>query len=216
MDWMERQKRKHSMYVTKLEPVTKAKYKVFLEEQFAFVLYKGELSRYKIEEGATLSQETVEEIKKEILEKRAKLRAMHLLERMDRTEAELRAKLKGDLYPEDIIETAMQYVKSFGYIGDMAYAKRFVESRQHSKSKLEIKMLLLQKGVSKEIVQTVLKDCFEEQDELAAIRRLVQKKRFCAETATEAEKKKMYGYLLRKGFSYEDVRQVIQVSSWNT
>ena len=204
------------MYVTKLEPVTKAKYKVFLEEQFAFVLYKGELSRYKIEEGATLSQETVEEIKKEILEKRAKLRAMHLLERMDRTEAELRAKLKGDLYPEDIIETAMQYVKSFGYIGDMAYAKRFVESRQHSKSKLEIKMLLLQKGVSKEIVQTVLKDCFEEQDELAAIRRLVQKKRFCAETATEAEKKKMYGYLLRKGFSYEDVRQVIQVSSWNT
>ena len=203
------------MYVTKLEPVTKAKYKVFLEEQFAFVLYKGELSRYKIEEGATLSQETVEEIKKEILEKRAKLRAMHLLERMDRTEAELRAKLKQDLYPEDIIETAMQYVKSFGYIGDMAYAKRFVESRQHSKSKLEIKMLLLQKGVSKEIVQTVFEDCFEEQDELAAIRRLVQKKRFCAETATDAEKKKMYGYLIRKGFSYEDVRQVIQVSSRN-
>ena len=68
------------------------------------------------------------EIKKEILEKRAKLKAMHLLERMDRTEAELYTKLKRDLYPEDIIEIAMRYVKSFGYLGDVGYAKRFVES----------------------------------------------------------------------------------------
>ena len=36
------------MYVTKIEPVTKTKYKVFIDGQFAFVLYKGELSRYHI------------------------------------------------------------------------------------------------------------------------------------------------------------------------
>lgn len=203
------------MYVTKIEPVTKAKYKVFLEEQFAFVLYKGELSRYKIQEGSELSQDTVKEIKKEILEKRAKLRAMHLLERMDRTEAELRNKLKRDLYPEDIVEIAMQYVISFGYIGDRAYAKRFVESRQHSKSKLEIKMSLLQKGISKEIISEVLEEYYDDEDESAAIQKLLEKKRFSPATATEEEKKKIYGYLLRKGFSYEDIRQVIQVSSWN-
>ena len=203
------------MYVTKIEPVTKAKYKVFLEEQFAFVLYKGELSRYKIQEGTELSQETVNEIKKEILEKRAKLRAMHLLEHMDRTEAQLRTKLKQDMYPEDIVEVAMQYVQSFGYIGDRGYAKRYVESRRNSKSKLEIKMALLQKGISKEIVYEVLEEYYEGQDEHAAIQKLLEKKRFSKETATEEEKRKMYGYLLRKGFSYEDVRQVIQVSSWN-
>lgn len=203
------------MHVTKIEPVTKAKYKVFLEEQFAFVLYKGELSRYKIEENVELSQEIIEEIKKEILERRAKLRAMHLLERMDRTEAGLRSKLKLDLYPEDIIETAMQYVKSFGYIGDRGYAKRFVESRQESKSKLEIKMSLLRKGISKEIVSEVLEEYYENSDESRAIQKLLEKKRFSSETATEEEKRKMYGYLLRKGFPYEDIRQVIQVSSWN-
>lgn len=203
------------MYVTKIEPVTKAKYKVFLEEQFAFVLYKGELSRYQIQEGSELSQETVNEIKKEILEKRAKLRAMHLLEHMDRTEAQLRTKLKQDMYPDDIVEIAMQYVQSFGYINDRGYAKRFVESRQNSKSKLEIKMSLLQKGIAKEIVYEVLEEYFEGQDESAAIQKLLEKKRFSPEIATEEEKRKVYGYLLRKGFSYEDVRQVIQVSSWN-
>lgn len=198
------------MYVTKIEPVTKAKYKVFLDEQFAFVLYKGELSRYKIQEDAQLSEETIKEIKKEILEKRAKLRAMHLLERMDRTEAELYTKLKRDLYPEDIIEIAMQYVKSFGYIGDKGYARRFVESRQGSKSKLEIKMSLLQKGISKEIVSEVLEAYYDGQDESMAIQRLLDKKRFSAETATEEEKRKIYGYLMRKGFSYEEIRRVIK------
>ena len=152
---------------------------------------------------------------KEILEKRAKLRALHLLERMDRTEAELRSKLKLDMYPEDIIETVIQYVKGFRYIDDRDYARRFVESRQGSKSKLEIKMSLLQKGISKEMVSEVLEEYYENRDESVAIRRLLEKKRFSSERATEEEKRKMYGYLLRKGFRYEDVRQVIQVSSWN-
>ena len=55
------------MQVTKIEPVTKTKFKVYLDEQFAFVLYKGELSRYRIQEESELSQETVNEIKNEVL-----------------------------------------------------------------------------------------------------------------------------------------------------
>ena len=85
------------MKVTKLEPVTKTKYKVYLDEQFAFVLYKGELSRYKKQEEVELSQETIEEIKTEILVKRAKRRALYLLNQMDRTEEQLRQKLERDL-----------------------------------------------------------------------------------------------------------------------
>lgn len=203
------------MRVTKLEPVTKTKSKVYLDEQFAFVLYKGELSRYKIQEDTDLSEETVHQIKAEILTKRAKLRAMHLLNHMDRTEEQLRAKLKLDLYPEDIIEIAMQYVKSFGYIEDSGYARRYIESRQNSKSRKEIQMALLQKGVAKEVIEEALEECYEKQDESVAIKRLLAKKRFCPETSTDTEKKKMYDYLLRKGFRYEDIRQVLQVSFWN-
>ena len=203
------------MYVTKLTPVTKAKYKVYLDDKFAFVLYKGELSHYGVQEGKELSQNVVEQIKKNVLEKRAKLRAMHILERADRTEAELLAKLKQDLYPEDIIMCAMQYVKSFGYIGDLDYARRFVESKQRTKSKREITMLLQQKGIASEYITAALENCYEEVDETEAIKKIVDKKHFCVEEATEQEKKKMFDHLLRKGFRYEDVRQVIQVSFWN-
>ena len=40
------------MTVTKIEAVTKTRYKVYVDEQFAFVLYKGELSRYQVTEGS--------------------------------------------------------------------------------------------------------------------------------------------------------------------
>ena len=203
------------MYVTKVTPVTKAKYKVYLDDKFAFVLYKGELSLYGIQEGKELSQDVIERIESEVLQKRAKLRAMHILERADRTEAELYDKLKQDLYSEKVIASAIQYVKSFGYVGDADYAKRFVESKQRTKSKREITMLLQQKGIASEYIAAALENCYEENDEKDTIKKLVEKKHFCLETATEQEKKKMYDYLLRKGFRYEDIRQVIQVSSWN-
>ena len=70
------------MIVTRIESVTKTKFKVYVDEQFAFVLYKGELSHYRIQEGMEVSQALVDTIKKEAISKRAKLRAMHLLNDM--------------------------------------------------------------------------------------------------------------------------------------
>lgn len=203
------------MIVTKLEPVTKAKFKVYLNEQFAFVLYKSELSRYKIWEECEVTQELVDRIKEEVLIKRAKLRAMYLLNHRDRTEQELYNRLKQDLYTEEIIEIAMKYVASFGYIGDDGYARRFVSGKQGTKSKKEIMVMLQQKGISRDAAKNALDECYEEMTEIGAIQRLVEKKHFDKDSASDKEKKKMFDYLLRRGFSYEDIRQVIQVSSWN-
>ena len=91
------------MTVTRVEPLTKTKFKVYLDGDFAFVLYKGELSRFGIREGEEVPEDTVEKIRTEVILKRAKLRAMHLLEDMDRTEAALREKLCQGLYPPDVV-----------------------------------------------------------------------------------------------------------------
>ena len=122
------------MVVTRIEPVTKTKFKVYLDEEFAFVLYKGELSRYQMQEGYEVSQELVDVVKKEVILKRAKLRALHLLNAMDRTEEQLRLKLLQGFYTEDVIEQALLYVKSFGYVEDLGYAERYIRSKSLSKS----------------------------------------------------------------------------------
>lgn len=198
------------MIVTKIEPCTKTKFKIYLDETFAFVLYKGEVSRFCIKIGEELSPETEQKIRQEVILKRAKLRTMHLLEDMDRTEEALREKLRQGLYPPDIVDQAVEYVKSFGYINDARYAENFVRSKQGSKSRKEIRMALMQKGISSEIAENALEICYEEEGEEAAIRRILRKKHFDPNAVDEAEKQKIYGYFGRKGFRYETVRQVIQ------
>ena len=138
------------MTVTKIEELTKAKLKVELDGEFAFVLYKKELSRFGIRVDEELPEETYQQIRKDVILKRAKLRAMHLLTDMARTESGLREKLRQGLYPEDIVEEALAYVRSFGYLNDLRYAENFIESRRDRKSKKEIYALLCNKGVPQE------------------------------------------------------------------
>ena len=45
------------MTVTKIEPLSKTRYKVYLDGQFAFTLYKGELSRYHIAEESVIEDD---------------------------------------------------------------------------------------------------------------------------------------------------------------
>ena len=201
------------MTVTKVEPLTKMKFIVYLDGQFAFVLYKGELSRFGIKEGVNLSEEMEEKIRMEVILKRAKLRALHLLEDMDRTEAALREKLRQGMYSADAVDKAVEYVKSFGYLNDARYAENFVRSRKGGKSRKEIRALLMGKGVAPELADAAFEICYdrgEDDGEEEAVRKILRKKRFNPEDADEVQTQKIYGYLARKGFRYDTVRQVIQ------
>lgn len=203
------------MQITGIKPVTKAKYQIEIDGEPAFVLYKGELSKFALKEDALLSQEVYEKIY-ELLLRRAKLRAMRLLEAMGRTEQELYRKLKTGGYPEAVIEQALSYVKSFGYVDDARYIRNFMESRQHTKSKKEIKMLLMQKGLDRSLITDIMEEYISQdtsQDyEVEAIKALLRKKKYDPSVADLKEKQKIYAYLARKGFRYELIRQVIQVS----
>lgn len=143
--------------------------------------------------------------------KRAKAKALHLLNIMDRTEEQLRLKLRQKGFREDIVEQALEYVKSFGYINDDGYAERFIQSKQHAKSKKEIYAALCQKGIDRDKIEQAMEKSYAEYSEIETIRNLVHKKHVSISDATDAEKKKICDYLLRKGFRYEDIRQVIQV-----
>lgn len=198
------------MIVTKIEAVTKAKFKVELDGEFAFVLYKGELSHFGIREEEELPEETYLQIRKDVILKRAKLRAMHLLTDMARTESGLREKLKQGMFPDDIIEGAMDYVRSFGYLNDQQYAENFIESRKDRKSKKEIYAMLCNKGVSAEQIEEAFEACYPEEGEQETIRRIIEKKRVDIAHASWEELQKLCGYLARKGFRYEDIHRVIR------
>lgn len=203
------------MTVTRIEAVTKTKYKVYLDGKFAFVLYKGELSRYGITVDQEISDNVYNEIVNVVLVKRAKLRAMHLLNDMGRTESQLRQKLKQCDYPDTVIEEAVRYVKSFGYINDKEYARSYISSRKDRKSKKELYVQLSQKGIDVQTLEEIFEECYDSDTAKEAIISIIRKKKYDLNNLDLKEKYKIMGYLTRKGFKYEDIRQVLQVSEWN-
>jgi len=201
------------MEITKVQALTKQKYRIFLDGESAFAVYKGELSRYHLEEGAVLPPEVYEELVNRVLKKRATLRAMHILERTDKTEAQLRRKLEESEYPKEAVESAIAYVTSYGYLDDRRYAEHYIEWKKQGKGKARLKMELVQKGISREIIEEVLESTdFGETREM--IRQIILKKRKTDISMNEKEKQRLYGFLMRKGFSSSDILAVMREEEW--
>ena len=197
------------MEITKVQALTKQKYRIFLDGESAFAVYKGELSRYHLEEGAVLPPEVYEELVNRVLKKRATLRAMHILERTDKTEAQLRRKLEESEYPKEAVESAIAYVTSYGYLDDRRYAEHYIEWKKQGKGKARLKMELVQKGISREIIEEVLESTdFGETREM--IRQIILKKRKTDIPMNEKEKQRLYGFLMRKGFSSSDILALVK------
>lgn len=202
------------MVVTQIGEVSKSRCKVYIDQEFAFVLYKGELRLYQLAEGKEITQKTYDELMNVVLPKRAKLRAMNLLQKRSYTEKQLRDKLKEGLYPEKIMDAAIEYVKSFRYIDDYQYAVDYITCYESRKSRKKLETELIMKGVSK----TAIADAFREwenlggsQDEIAMIKELLEKKHYSPECDMK-EKNRIYAFLLRRGFSIEKVQEAMKLS----
>ena len=202
------------MKVTQIIELTKAKSKVYIDYEFAFVLYKGELRRYHLKEGEEILQKDYEVLMEEILPKRAKLRCMNLLMTKEYTVEQLKRKLRQGLYSEELIEIAISYVASFNYVNDLKYAMDFIAYNESSKSKRRIEQDLYKKGISRETMERAWNEWQEqggEQDEIGMIRKQLEKKHYNDETADYKEKQKIYGFLLRKGYSSEQIKKAINI-----
>ncbi len=190
--------------VTSIEKLQKGKYRIRFENGEGCIVYYSELRGLHIEEGTYVSCELYERIMKEIVGKRAKKRALHLLEKMDRTEQQLREKLLTSEYPSRCIEDAISYVKGFHYLDDERYAETFIRYKKEQMSRQQIKQKLMMKGVSRDIITDAIETEYD-MDESVHIRKILEKKHFSTETADEGEFRRVYNFLLRRGFRSNDI-----------
>lgn len=201
------------MKIVGIEPVSQSRYLIRTDSAESFVLYRGELKKYGIREGGVLSDSMYEEIVGDVLRLRARRRAMNLLERADRTEGELLEKLEKDGYPTLCIEDALAYVRKFGYLDDDRYMEVFIRGKSSKKSRKEIEYLLMQKGFSRDVISQKLDSMMSEVSDHAAIEALLRKKNFDPNCDDRKKKDKIIQYLMRKGFRYQDICHVIQISN---
>ena len=141
-------------YITEIKDIGK-KCRIIIDDDIVVQLYEGDVRKLGIKADSQFSNESYNEMYN-ILNKRARERSLFLLKDMDKTEKQIRDKLKLGDYPEDIINNAIEFLKKYGYVDDIRYAKLYISSKQNSKSIKQIELELYKKGVNKENVSKVL------------------------------------------------------------
>ena len=132
--------------------------------------------------------------------------AYELLARRPQSEFEIRYKLKRFGYKRNIkdcqlyINQVVELLRDEDYVNDRTFAKWYTDQRQQFKprSKRQIQMELIKKGIEREILAETL----EQYNEELACRTLAIQKR-------HMEKKKLREYLLRQGFGWDMVEQIL-------
>ena len=203
------------MIITGIEAAGR-KRRIFLNDEAAFSLYPSEISRYHLAEGMELDEALKQEIYSAVLSERAKLRCMHLLQSCDRTEMQLRRKMQTDGYPQEVQDEVIEWLRGYHYVDDRRYARMYLENQSGRKGSALLLAELKEKGISSEIAREELETLREdsEEDETGdAIRYWLKKKQFDPETADKKETDRMMRFLLRKGFTWNEIRRVTDTLS---
>lgn len=192
--------------------MSRSRYKIYVDGQFAFILYRWEVREFAIEEGKEISDVCYRQIMTEFLPRRAKKRAMNLLESRDYTSGQLREKLRQGDYPDACIDEAIAYVESYGYVDDLRYARDFITYHLEDKSRTRMEQDLMRKGIARDTICAAfdeLEQTGARQDEMAMIQRLLEKKKYDVRTATVQDRQRMYGFLYRKGFHGDAISRAL-------
>ena len=205
------------MQVLKIQERTKNRVDILLDNDFSFVLYKGEVRLYKITEGKEISEASFREIMENVLPKRAKLRAMNLLKVRPYTVKGLTDKLSEGGYPDSVIKNAIDYVSSYHYLDDYQYALDYINTFKDRKSRQRMIQDLIQKGVSKNDIDNALNEEWDDEAENLEeeqIRKFLIKKKYDAEAFSYEDKMKLLSALVRKGYGVEVCKKVMKETSY--
>ncbi len=183
---------------------------IFVDGKYEFSLDVTQLLDLKLKVGQKITAEQLSEFKK--LSEFGKLyqRTLEWVLARPRSEKETSDYLYKKIYEKKLdkeyIRKIIEKLEKKKYLNDEAFAKWYVENRFVKKgiSKKRLSLELAKKGISREIVERVLKD--SGRDEKEEILKIIAKKR------ARYDDDKLIQYLGRQGFSYELAKDLVLAS----
>jgi regulatory protein len=117
--------------------------------------------------------------------------------------AEVRRHLEHKRVEPDTINAAIAELSELGYLDDARFAKRFTEDRRtlDAWGAERIERKLVSAGIAPELICAALADR-DTGDELAAALEVLQR-RFPTAPATDRDRERALGFLVRKGYQLE-------------
>jgi regulatory protein len=161
--------------------------------------------------GKKLSDQEIEKIILEDKNLRGKEYLLRLLSRRIYSRYEILRKLNNKGYPESIISNLVFWLEDNNHINDELFAKMWAQFRLQNKpiGRYRLNQELRLKGIKQDIIQKVIDETYNEMDELTLARNLIKEKIASSEIKNiRIDPKKIYNFLLRRGFSIEISRNI--------
>lgn len=165
------------------------------------------VSSLGIRSGITMTEEDIEEAVSRNDFRRARERALYLLDERDYGYVEMFKKLENN-YPEDICYEVVNDLSRLGLIDDRRYAQKCAEYFLTRKlwGKYRAREEMRRRGIPSELIDEALEEYDEGSDD--RLRELIEKK-YARKLADENGVNKVKAALARQGFSYDEIKRVL-------
>ena len=188
----------------------KKRVNVYLDGKFAFGLDADNLVKAGLKIGQELSEKEVEKLVFKNEFQKFYDRTLRLIAARPRSEKEIRDYLKRKKALPSLIEKVIKKLIAVKQINDLEFAKWWLEQRSvfRPRGKIALKLELRQKGIDQKLAEKLIT---KNVDELKLAKKAAQKKLKAFKNLEPLEfRKKMTGFLSRRGFSWETIKKTLE------
>ena len=149
---------------------------------------------------------------------RARNTAYRCLTYRPRSRAEIIQKLQDKEFKEEIIEAVLAGLARLGYVNDRQFADQWAQSRIRLRGfgRRRIEQELRNKGIDREIIREVFAGIYIGEMEIETAKLVAEKKINTMKSIDrETRRRRLAGFLERKGFSFEIIRTVLRDADGN-
>ena len=205
------------MRITKIESQKKnpTRKNLYADGEFIVGVSAETLLKFGIRTGDEISDEKLKVLQATEELQSAKTVALRFLSHRQRTEKEIRDKLREKEFGDEEIQKTLDQLRDLGYLNDAEFARVYI--RHHlairPKGKVVLKQNLLLLGVAKEIIDAALEEVFSQTSQQEAALNAAQK--FIKKTLKSRDdprkaKQKLAALLTRRGFSWDVVSPTLK------
>ncbi|CAN5765845.1 hypothetical protein BH20ACT12_BH20ACT12_06590 [soil metagenome] len=182
------------------------KARIFVDGEYWAELDAGVAAERGLVEGAALSSEELDGARVAGERPIAMGRAFNLLGYRARSEAELRERLRRYGYAEETIEGVVDRLEELGYVDDAEFARSKAHEKARRYGPRRVSVELRNSGVGEDLAREVVEEEFAARSEVGEARAAAARR--YNGRGSDAEARRVYGFLVRRGYSVEVCSQV--------
>lgn len=197
------------MIITAIEKKKGRRYQIDIDGAYWYILDVELIADHHLKVGKAVTTQELEQIRHQADCRKAKERALYLLEYRDHSRKQLIDKLMDSVGDREIAEETADKMEEYGFLDDRRYGEKLARDLLGRKclGKRRACYEMVQKGIDRLLAEELLDECHvDEQEQLS---KLLQRK-YARCLGDEKGRRRAVNALLRLGHPYEEIKRALE------